>query len=367
VKHDFDDAARNGGDPFRAGETAKAWKPNGNSETFNLTCLTDIEAAQIDWLWEGHLARGKLTLLGGDPGLGKSLLTIDAAARQSNGRHWPFGPLSRVGSTVMLCSEDSVADTVKPRAIAADADVSKLHVLKSTIIREDSKPRSFTLQADLDILGAAVKKVSAALVTIDALTSYMGKIEGNSTIDVRAVLDPISEWAEKHNVAVLGVTHPPKAAQKNAIRQFTGSFAYIAAARLAFYVTAEPETDRTLLLPVKNNIGQRALGRAYRIVVKEIGNGIIAPYVQWDDAPVDYTADQAIAANAASMRHGGALKEAKEFLREYLANGPVDAIEVKEAAEAHDISERTLKRAKAEMGVKAKKADEFQGKWRWSL
>src|SRR5262245_6609679 len=181
------------------------------------------------------------------------------AARQSTGNQWPFGPRASMASSIFICSEDGIADTIRPRAEAADADVTRLRALKSTILKGGER-RSFTLQNDLDMLGDVVAEVgNVSLIVMDPITSYMGKIENNSTTDVRATLDPIADWAEAHNVAILGVTHPPKAAQKNAIRQFTGSFAYVAAARLAFYVTKEPETDRTLFLPVKNNIGQKAL------------------------------------------------------------------------------------------------------------
>jgi putative DNA primase/helicase len=364
---DWHDVYRAGGSALCAGDNAEIYKPQNhvNGEQVKLTCLADVQSEPVNWVWQDYLARGKLTLLGGDPDLGKSQISIDVAARQSTGRNWPFGARSRVASTIFICSEDGIADTVKPRAEAAGADVSKLFVLSSTIIK-DGKVRGFTLQNDLDLLGNAVTKVGdVGTVMLDAITSYMGKIENNSTTDVRAVLDPIAEWAEGLGVAVLGVTHPPKAAQKNAIRQFTGSFAYAAAPRLAFYVTKEPETDRTLLLAVKNNLGPKALGRAYRIATREVGPGIIAPYVQWDEGPVDYTADQAIAANNEALRDGGALQQAKDFLREQLT-GPRDAAEIKEAAEAHGISERTLKRAKAALDVKASK-DGFQGKWIWTL
>ena len=226
---------------------------------YKLRCVADVEAMPVSWSWPGYLARGKLTLLGGDPDLGKSLIGIDAAARQSTGSPWPHGPRASVRSTIFICSEDGIADTVRPRAEAAGADLSMLHVLESTIVR-DGRVRTFTLQDDLDILGEAIKSVgNASLVCIDAITSYMGKIDSHRTTDVRAVLEPIAGFAETHDVAVLGVTHPPKAAQGNALRAFTGSFAFVAAPRVAFLVTTEPGTERRLLLPVKNNIGIKAL------------------------------------------------------------------------------------------------------------
>jgi hypothetical protein len=350
---------------LRNGAAARPTSTPAHSEV-KLTCLADVQSAPVQWIWKDYLAHGKLTLLGGDPGVGKSLLTIDAAARLSTGGKWPFGERADVASTIFLCSEDGMADTVKPRVEAAGANASKLFVLSSTIKR-DGKQRSFTLQHDLDLLTDEINRVGdVSLVVLDAITSYMGKIENNSTTDVRGVLDPIAEWAEGLGVGVLGVTHPPKATQKNAMRQFTGSYAYVAAPRLAFYACKEPDTDRTLLLGVKNNVGEMAPGRGFRTAAKHIAPYITAPFVQWDHAPVHHTADQALAANDAAAR-GGAMHKAKEFLQELLADGSkVDAKEGHDAAMANGISEKTLERARKELGVKST-PDGFQGTRKWSL
>jgi hypothetical protein len=369
---DFDTAGRAGGSARKAGDNAKPYepKPNGNGEgagdQFKLMRLADVAPEAIRWLWDGRLAIGKLTLLGGDPEQGKSLITTDAAARISKGLHWPNGARAPIGSTIFLASEDGVADTVRPRAEAAGADLTKLLVFESTFLKDGAR-KTFSLQSDLDILGAAIRQVGdARLVIIDAITSYMGKVDSHRTTDVRAVLEPVASFAEQNNVSILGVTHPPKASQGNALRSFTGSFAFIATARIGLFVTSEPETDRRLLLSVKTNIGPKARGIGYFIGTKTITNRIIAPHVLWSDAPVDYTADQALAANAAAMKeHRSDLNEAKEFLRELLKDGPVGAADGKEAAEAEGISERTLARAKKALGVKSEKG-EFRGGWQWA-
>ena len=121
------------------------------------------------------------------------------------------------------------------------------------------------------------------------------------------MLEPVADFAEQHKVAILGVTHPPKAAQGNALRAFTGSFAFVAAPRVAFFITTEPETGRRRPLCVKNNIGPKALGLGYYLGTKVVTNDIIAPYILWDDAPVDVTADQAIAAASAALKEGDTL------------------------------------------------------------
>jgi putative DNA primase/helicase len=363
---DWNDALKAGVNICELADKAEVWEPKANGKNdatnFNLVCVGGIEPVPVDWLWPERLARGKLTLLGGNPDLGKSQIAIDAAARLTTGRHWPNGPRAPMGSAIFICSEDDVADTIRPRAEAAGANLDMLHVLKSTVVR-DGKRKTFSLQHDLAVLGEAVSQLgNAALVTIDAITSYMGLIDSHRTTDVRAVLEPVGDFAQEFGVSVLGITHPPKAQQANALHAFTGSLAFVATARLAFFVTEEPETDRRLLLSVKNNLGPKAQGIGYRIGTRLVTRGIMAPYILWDDAPVDVTANQALAASAAALKDGGALRNAKEFLRELLANGPIDAKHGEEAAKANGISERTLNRAKSDLGVKARKS-EFEGGW----
>jgi putative DNA primase/helicase len=347
------------------------YKANGQqqhkdeAQEFRLTCLESVEPRPITWNWPGYLARGKLTILCGDPDKAKSQITIDAAARQSTGARWPTGPEATVASTIFLCSEDGVADTVRPRAEAAGADLSKLHVFESKILK-NGKAKGFTLQDDLEILSKAVNQVQdVGMIVADALTSYMGKVENSSTSDIRAVLDPVSQWADAHQVNVLGVMHPPKAAQANAIRQFSGSFAYVASARLAHLAIDDPDdAGRKLLLCVKNNIGIKAPGRGYRIAAKTLPSGIVAPYIQWDDTPVDYTADEVLAATASKGKE--ALERAKEFLKKLLEAGPVEAEEVKKAASAHMVASMTLRRAQDELGIVPRKTG-LEGGWVWGL
>jgi len=164
---DWDQAGRAGVSALEA--TDAAWaehakkaqgtREQGNEKSrglgFNLVCIADVESEPVSWLWPGYLARGKLTLLGGDPDLGKSLVCINAAARHSRGLHWPHGPRADIGGTIFICSEDGIADTVRPRAEAADADLTQLHVFESTLLK-NGKRKTFNLQDDLGLLGQAI-------------------------------------------------------------------------------------------------------------------------------------------------------------------------------------------------------------------
>jgi putative DNA primase/helicase len=234
------------------------------------------------------------------------------------------------------------------------------------VIDERGKRRTFNLQSDLEALGEKLNALQKPqLVIIDPITSYLGKVDAHRTPDVRGVMEPITALAENCRVGIFAVTHPPKA-QVSAMNAFTGSMAFVASAPIAFIVVAEPETERRLMLPVKNNVGTKAQGRGYIIEGKTVAPGIIAPRIIWDDAPVDMTADQALVALNEHNRSGGSLREAKDFLRELLATRPISATDGEEACEGNGISQRTLERARKELGVKATK-DGFGGGWKWAM
>ena len=153
-----------------------------------------------------------------------------------------------------------------PRTAWGDPDLHGIwNIATSTPLQRpaivDGKPVTFNLQAHLEILGNKVAELrDVALIIIDPITSYMGKIDGHQTVDVRTVLEPVAAFADKHGVAMLAISHPPKATQSKALHAVTGSLAFVAAARLVFIASKEPQTERRLLLAVKNNLGPLAAG-----------------------------------------------------------------------------------------------------------
>lgn len=337
--------------------------------TLQFVCLADVDPQPIDWIWPGRIARRKLMLLGGDPEVGKSQVGIDIAARLSLGAAWPDEGRAPSGTTIALATEDAIADTIRPRAEAAGADLAHIHALKAATDVK-GKRRTFNLQLDLDSLARKVHELGdVAMIMIDPITSYLGKIDGNQTSDVRGVLEPVADFAETHKVAVLGITHPTKHAPAKAMNAFTGSLAFIAIARLGFICVEEPDSDgRKLLIPVKNNIGARAPGLGYRLVQRIVSNNIVAPHIVWDHAPVNISADEALAAAADNTKNASAMTEAKEFLGEELAGGPVPAADIMKRGQALGMSERTLNRAKKKLGIVARKEPgTMHGGWIWEM
>jgi putative DNA primase/helicase len=344
--------------------------------TLVVSRASDIQPESIDWTWWHRIAQGKLSLVAGEPGLGKSLLGTKVIATVTKGAEWPCGEGSaKPGSVIMLCAEDGAADTIVPRLMAADADLNRVHIVSAVMGGDRQGNRSFNLQADLDLLDSLLARIAdVRLILIDPISSYMGKIDSHKNTDVRAVLELCGEMAARRRVALLGITHFSKGGGQKAINQFIGSIAFIAAARTAYAVMADPEdATRRLFMPVKNNLAPMGKGLAFRMEQRLLPGDIVASSIAFDPDPVAGTADGVLAANNDSSSDKSARSEAVDFLRETLAFGPRPATDVKADAEESGQSWATIKRAKKQIGVLAERKAEAgdglgrDGRWYWRL
>src|SRR5262245_37608862 len=144
--------------------------------------LSEVEPRSVEWLWNGRIAAGKLTLFAGDPGLGKSQIAIDIAARITTGADWPDGGSAPLGNVVILSAEDGIEDTLRPRFEAAGGNLDRAQVITAVTTKEGQ--RAFSLQADLALLSTKIRAFgNVKLVIVDPVTSYCGKVDGNSTTD----------------------------------------------------------------------------------------------------------------------------------------------------------------------------------------
>lgn len=335
-----------------------------------VVCLADVRTEAVSWLWRGRYPLGKLSLLIGDPDRGKSNLLMDMAARVTTGRAWPDGSPCPAGDVVLLVAEDGLADTIKPRVLANGGDPSRIHVL--TGIGDPKAPRLFSLAEDLEHLEALISRTKAILVGIDPVSAYMGGTKVNTfrDSDVRAVLSPVAALAERTRAALAGIMHLTKDQARQVMHRAQGNVSFVAAARAVFAVAVDPEdAERRLLLKVKLNIAEDPPGIGFRLLAADIptDDGDVAKVcrVAWDNAPVTVDAQTALAGPEAPQERGER-EEAKDFLSDLLAAGPVASEDVKRQARSAGIAERTLFRAKADLGVKAGK-DGFEGPWFWSL
>jgi len=345
-----------------------------NTGSLTTRCFSEVEAKPVCWLWPGRIARGKLTIIAGNPGLGKSQITANIAAVVTTGGRWPVDRHQcNLGDTLFLSAEDDPADTLRPRLEAAGADLSRVHIVDGVIAGYagdgSATNRFFSLQADIQALSTKLAELeSVAAVVIDPISAYLGDTDSHKNAEVRGLLAPLSELAARHNTAIIGVSHLSKTEGKQALMRVTGSLAFVAAARAAYLVTADQQDKaRRLFLPMKNNLGPDATGLAFRIEGATIGSpaGLLeTSRVSWEPDSVRITADEAMQAESAFTN--SALGMAIDWLRETLDDEPVEAARVFELAKAEGIAEKTLQRASKSLGVRKVKVA-MQAGWSWSL
>ena len=334
-------------------------------------CAAEIAPEKIEWLWLGRLARGKHTCIAGEPGTGKSQLSISIVAAVTTGGKWPCGEgRAPLANAIILSAEDGAADTIVPRLLAAGADLNRVHVVSAVRNADDSR-RALNLQTDLAPLEKKIAEVrNVALVVVDPVSSYLGKTDSHKNSEVRGVLEPLSEMAERTRVAILSVTHFSKAGANNttkALDRFIGSIAFTGAPRAAFAVIEDAEhEERRLFLHAKNNLTRAPQGLAFRLEQCLIEGGIIASRVVWDAEPVRITANEALAADAEGAKGGTAKAEATEFLENLLANGPIPVSEIKDQADGAGLKWATVRRAQKALGIKPSKTA-MEGGWAWQL
>lgn len=332
-----------------------------------VVCAADVKPEPIRWLWPGRIALGKVTLLVGDPGLGKSLVTIALAAHVSRGTSWPVDHAQcQRGKVLILSAEDDPADTIRPRLDVADADPSQIHLLKAIrgIDLKTGEPvtRMFSLKRDLVALSAELERLrDVRLVVVDPVSAYLDGTDSHTNADVRALLAPLAELAARHQVAFVAVSHLNKGGQQSALYRVTGSLAFVAAARAVYAVLKAPDDPRRrLILPVKNNLAPDSSGVAYAI--GQAANG--SPVLEWEPDPVTITAEEALAP-VEPDEDRSERDEAAEWLRGALADGPKRTKELMRDARAYGIAERTLQRARRTIGAVVER-DGFGGHCRWA-
>lgn len=334
-----------------------------------LVTVADVLPEKVAWLWPGRFAIGKLSLLAGDPGLGKSFVTLDMAARVSTGSAWPDAPNSPnpVGGVILLSAEDDPADTIRPRLDGTGADVSRIKVLSGVSRPGNSRQdveTSFSLDKDLGALDMAVQQTDGCrLVIIDPVTAYLGGVDSHKNADVRALLAPLGQLAARHRVAVIAVSHLNKNAAGPAVYRSMGSLAFTAAARAVWLVVKDRDApSRRLLLPAKNNLAPDVSGLAYSIQPDGLGG---SPVVVWEREPVTVQADEALG----DVRGRGTerLADATEWLRDLLDGGKVPARDALREGKENGFSEGLIRKSLKRIGRQTRDGFGPGSQCYWSL
>jgi hypothetical protein len=308
----------------------------------------------VDWLWSGRIPKNKLTLIVGDPGVGKSWFTLWLAAQVTQGKLLPGTPAGTAerGKIIHLSAEDDLDDTILPRFLASGGDPNAAHLIQG--IKNES--RMFDLDRDLNELGKVLEKEGdVKLIVIDPVSAYIGRsVDTHKEKDVRSLLTPVANFAKKHNVAVVGIVHLNKSADLGAIYRVSGSMAFVAAAR-AVWLVGEDRDDPDLrhFNPIKiNNARKRDKEMGFRILDSM---GLVVTEPQTSTSADDLLAPR--------ERKDPKQRAAEAFLEEMFKDRKeVPAAEAIERAEEEGISKSTLRLARKALRILTKQTE---GGWLW--
>ena len=334
-----------------------------------LTCGTDLTPEPYRWLWQYWLAMGKLHILAGAPGQGKTTIALAMAASISIGGRWPDGSRCAAGNVLIWSGEDDPADTLVPRLMAAGADRARCFFIEGA--RRDGEVVPFDPARDLGQLLEAIEKIGGiSLLVIDPVVSAVTG-DSHKNTEVRRALQPLVDLAAKCDCAVLGITHFAKGGQgTDPAQRVVGSVAFTAVARVVMVAAKvkgdEEGQDTRILARSKSNIGPDDGGFQYHLEQSEPLPGIHASHIAWGKA-VEGTARELLTDpdDGPQDEGAGSAKEAaEEFLLELLKDGATATKHIQEQAKEAGISWATVRRASDALGVKKRPSN---GSWYWQL
>ncbi len=336
------------------------------SAGLNTRSLAEVEPENLDWMWEGRLVRNKLNIIAGPPGLGKSQLLAAIAAAITTAGAWPDGGCCRQGGVLLIQAEDGVADTVVPRHRAAGARMDRIRT--AALVAEGSSQRLMQLDKDLSEIEMTLAQFPwIDTLILDPVTGFFGRADSHKDAEVRGVLEPLSEFAERRRVTVIGVAHLNKGANaRSAGDRIAGSAAFLQVPRMAHMVVTDPDDDTLRVFqPFKHNVSRPREGLAFRIegcLVRHREKEIQTSRVAWADTK---TLDLHEALNGKrNGEHPTRLDEAMQYLQAALRQGTKAQLILEKEAAEQGIKGPTLRRAKKELNVRSLPSG---GSWTWSL
>lgn len=344
-------------------------RPNG----VDIVAASEIPILPIHWLWQNWLAAGKLHILAGPPGTGKTMLALTFAAALSNGGmdqgRWPDGTFAPFGRVLIWSGEDDIADTIVPRLVAAGANRQHVFVLRGT--REGGRSRAFDFTRDMARLREEIAAIGdIRLVIIDSIVQAVAG-DSNRNSEVRRNLEPLTDMAAQYGFAILGLTHVSKGSGgKDPVDRVTGSLAFAAVARIVMLTgKAEPDDDATshgVLVRAKSNLGPSDGGFEYQICPVTVPAGMSVAYssaIAWNPTALRGTARDILraAAGQANEPKVGKLEIAIEFVKHQLAGGARSCVEIEAQAKEAGISPATLRRAREKLSVETQKTAAYNG------
>jgi len=323
------------------------------ARTVNLTCAADIVPEPIHWLWPGWLPAGKLSILAGQSGCGKTTIAISLSAAISNGADWPDGThCKEPGNILIWTGEDGLADTLVPRLMAEGADLKRVFFAE-TITNDDGTLEPFDPSRDVPILAERIEQIGGvSMLVLDPIISVVSG-DSHKSGDVRKSLQPLIDLGASCGCAILGITHFSKGSKGSSpTERILGSQAFGAAARMILVAGKDDMSDRRILAKSKCNIASDSGGFEYAIEMLDAQDGLALSRLTWGK-PLDGSAREILhelEADDQDAEEQGE-RESKferarcmlyEWLRPFMSTK-----EMKAAAQAEGVSWRMVEAAKA--------------------
>lgn len=319
------------------------------SVDLKLMSMEEIQAEEVEWLLYPFIPYGKVTIVQGDPGEGKTTMILQIIARLTRGEsvlsEKEEGEVKSEPMTVLYqTAEDGLGDTIKPRLLSAGADCSKVIVI-------DDREKALTMMDGR--LEEAIRETSARLVVLDPIQGYLGaEVDMNRANEIRPVMKRIAVLAEQFRCAIVLIGHMNKCSGGKSSYRGLGSIDFQAAARSVLVVgRVKEDEDIRVACHVKSSLAPEGTPIAFRID-KENGFEWIGEY--------DISVDELLSGEG----RGQKTKGAKDFLNEILADGQKSCTEIDRLAQEKGIKKKTLWNAKKELNVDSVKVG---SQWFWIM
>lgn len=314
--------------------------------------MDKVEVEQIEWLFYPFIPYGKVTIIQGDPGEGKTTMVLQIIAKLTRGE----AILPTVSLTddkenaevpvnvIYQTAEDGLGDTIKPRLLAAGADCSKVLVI-------DDTDQPLTM-ADIR-LEEAIIQTKARMVVLDPIQGFLGaEVDMHRANEIRPLMKRIAVLAEKYHCAIILIGHMNKNSNGKSSYRGLGSIDFQAAARSVLIVgRIKDEPEVRVVCHVKSSLAPEGKSIAFRLD-KDNGFEWIGEY--------DISADDLLSGDSRGQKS----RKAKEFLLEILADGGMAQKKIEEEAEKRGIKKKTLRNAKLELEIDSVKRG---NQWFWML
>lgn len=314
---------------------------------------SSIKPQAIRWLWPGWLAQGKLHILAGAGGTGKTTLLLGLIAAITTAGRWPDGEVCREpGNALIWSSEDDPSDTLVPRLIAAGADMNRVYILQGRINGEGER-EPFDPSSDIDLLRATAEEIGGiSLLMLDPVVSAV-KGDMHKANDVRRGLQGVVDFAEQNLCAVVGISHFAKGgAGSSPADRVIGSQAFSALARTVLVAAKQEDSDARVLARAKSNIGTDEGGISYTIEPLTIEGGIEATRAVWGEL-IQGSAREILGdveGNEDETRLDDS-DDPAEALQRILAKGPLPGKEAKSLMMGNGYTQKQIRKARERLSI----------------